>query len=162
VVSGCLQDHGRVTLIGEQTWGKGTVQNVIPIQRGESALKLTTASYWRPSGLSIDRYDDGVKETKIWGVQPDEGWEIELTEEDIFKNSRSRYVRELRGLLTPEQAKMVQEISLLNMQAVEARLNSENPTELPDGDSLAPHVDRPLQRAIEFMQQYIGNSMKAI
>jgi hypothetical protein len=57
---------------------------------------------------------------------------------------------------------MVQEISLLNMQAVEARLNSENPTELPDGDSLAPHVDRPLQRAIEFMQQYIGNSMKAI
>ncbi|MDE0936869.1 MAG: S41 family peptidase [Mariniblastus sp.] len=162
VVSGCLQDHGRVTLIGEQTWGKGTVQNVIPIQRGESALKLTTASYWRPSGRSIDRYDDGVKETKIWGVQPDEGWEIELTEEDIFKNSRSRYVRELRGLLTPEQAKMVQEISLLNMQAVEARLNSENPTELPEGDSLAPHVDRPLQRAIEFMQQYIGNSMKAI
>ena len=71
-------------------------------------------------------------------------------------------MRELRGLLTPEQAKMVQEISLLNMQAVEARLNSENPTELPDGDSLTPHVDRPLQRAIEFMQQYIGNSMKAI
>ncbi|MDA7928675.1 S41 family peptidase [Mariniblastus sp.] len=166
VVSGCLQDHGRVTVIGEQTWGKGTVQNVIPIQRGESALKLTTASYWRPSGEHIDRYDDIAKETKIWGVQPDEGWKIELSDEDIFKNSRLRYVRELKGLLTPEQLEMVQEISQLNMKAVEEKLKAETSdkprVELPQNDSLGPHVDRPLERAIEFMQQFFESPLSAI
>jgi carboxyl-terminal processing protease len=164
VVSGCLQDHGRVTVIGEQTWGKGTVQNVIPIQRGESALKLTTASYWRPSGKHIDRYDDIAKETKTWGIQPDEGWEIELSEVDIFKNSRLRYVRELKGLLTSEQLQMVQEISRLNMVATEEKMEAEalgdSKEEPLKNDPLVPHVDRPLQRANEFMQQLLGDSSR--
>lgn len=166
VVSGCLQDHGRVTVIGEQTWGKGTVQNVIPIQRGESALKLTTASYWRPSGKHIDRYDDIAKETKTWGIQPDKGWEIELSEVDIFKNSRLRYVRELKGLLTPEQLRMAQEISRLNMLATEEKMEAEalgdSEEEPLKNDPLVPHVDRPLQRAIEFMQQLFESSSSAI
>lgn len=162
VVSGCLQDHGRVTVIGEQTWGKGTVQNVIPIQRGESALKLTTASYWRPSGRHIDRYDEIAKETKVWGVQPDDGWKLELSEEDIFKNSRVRYVRELKGLLTPEQLEMVQEISQLNMEAMEAKLIEAKPDQQPESDTVGPHVDLPLERAIEFMEEFLGDSHKAI
>ena len=55
IVAACLRDHQRALLVGESTWGKGTVQNVIPIQRGQSALKLTTASYWPPSGENFDR-----------------------------------------------------------------------------------------------------------
>lgn len=162
VVSGCLQDHGRATVIGEQTWGKGTVQNVIPIQRGESALKLTTASYWRPSGRHIDRYDEIAKETKIWGIQPNEGWEIELSEEDIFKNSRVRYVRELKGLLTPQQLEMVQEINQLNIKKLEAELDEENSDQPSGAESLTPHVDRPLERAIEFMEGFFDPPSKAI
>ncbi len=162
VVSGCLQDHGRATVIGEQTWGKGTVQNVIPIQRGESALKLTTASYWRPSGRHIDRYDEIAKETKIWGIQPNEGWEIELSEEDIFKNSRVRYVRELKGLLTPQQLEMVQEINQLNIKKLEAELDEENSDQPSGAEPLTPHVDRPLERAIEFMEGFFDPPSKAI
>lgn len=98
IMAGCLQDHDRATLIGEQSWGKGTVQDVLPIEHGESALKLTTSSYWRPSGKNIDR--DFAKrdgETK-WGVQPDDGFEIELEEIEIQRNEYYRSESELREL----------------------------------------------------------------
>ena len=98
IMSGCLQDHGRATLIGEQTWGKGTVQDVLPIEHGESALKLTTSSYWRPSGKNIDRdfaKEDG--ETK-WGVQPDAGFEVPLEEIEVQRNEYYRSEYELRSL----------------------------------------------------------------
>lgn len=53
ILAGALQDHHRAILVGSRTFGKGTVQTVIPMGRG-TALKLTTARYFRPSGLSVD------------------------------------------------------------------------------------------------------------
>ena len=44
--------------MGERTWGKGSVQNVIEMENGRSALKLTTAAYFRPSGKNIHRFPD--------------------------------------------------------------------------------------------------------
>ncbi len=82
IVSACLQDHKRAVVIGERTWGKGSVQNVIDLEGGRSALKLTTASYWRPSGHNIHRFPDS-KETDEWGVMPDKGYEIKLNEMDM-------------------------------------------------------------------------------
>ena len=98
IMAGCLQDHGRATLIGEQTWGKGTVQDVLPIEHGESALKLTTSSYWRPSGKNIDR--DFAKENgdEKWGVQPDVGFEVALEEIEVQRNEYYRSEYELRTL----------------------------------------------------------------
>jgi carboxyl-terminal processing protease len=52
IVAGALRDHGRATLMGERTFGKGSVQTVIPLQGGQ-ALKLTTSRYFTPSGASI-------------------------------------------------------------------------------------------------------------
>jgi carboxyl-terminal processing protease len=52
IVAGALRDHGRATLMGERTFGKGSVQSVIPVQGGQ-ALKLTTSRYFTPSGASI-------------------------------------------------------------------------------------------------------------
>lgn len=52
IVAGALQDHQRAILLGTQTFGKGSVQTVIPLQNG-GALKLTTARYYTPSGRSI-------------------------------------------------------------------------------------------------------------
>ena len=61
---------------------------------------------------------------------------------------------------------MVQEISQLNMKAVEEKLKAETSdkpqVELPQNDSLGPHVDRPLERAIEFMQQFFESPLSAI
>ncbi len=76
IVAACLQDHHRATVVGERTWGKGTVQNVIPLEGGKSLLKLTIASYWRPSGKNIHRSSTS-QATDDWGVQPDPGCEVE-------------------------------------------------------------------------------------
>jgi carboxyl-terminal processing protease len=53
IVAGALQDHGRAQLVGEQTYGKGSVQTVMPLGEG-SAIKLTTSRYLTPSGRSIN------------------------------------------------------------------------------------------------------------
>ncbi len=129
IVSACLQDHDRAVVIGETSWGKGTVQHVIPIERGRSALKLTTSSYWRPSGKNIDRYDPDAQKSGVWGVQPNEGMEIELSEEMIFENRRRRSLLDLRGLVKPENL----------MQR--------------DEDNLSETVDQPLERALQHLNK---------
>ncbi len=78
IVAAALQDHGRAVVIGERSYGKGSVQNIIEMHEGgdRSALKLTTASYWRPSGKNIHRFPDS-KETDEWGVRPnDSGYKL--------------------------------------------------------------------------------------
>jgi len=81
IVAACLKDHDRAVVVGERTWGKGTVQNVIPLEGGNSALKLTTASYWRPSGKNIHRRRKATEEDD-WGVRPSEELEVTLTEQE--------------------------------------------------------------------------------
>src|SRR5262249_9385555 len=79
------QDHKRAVVIGERSYGKGSVQNIILLEGETSALKLTTASYWRPSGKNIHRFPDkkDFEAAKIdpdeWGVKPDPGFEVKLT-----------------------------------------------------------------------------------
>lgn len=62
IVAGALQDHGRATLLGTKSFGKGSVQTVIPLNNGaDGALRLTTAKYYTPSGRSIHEI----------GIEPD-------------------------------------------------------------------------------------------
>jgi carboxyl-terminal processing protease len=61
IVAGALHDHKRATLIGTRSFGKGSVQTIIPLGRGNGALALTTARYFTPSGHSI----------QALGVNPD-------------------------------------------------------------------------------------------
>jgi carboxyl-terminal processing protease len=82
IVAACLQDHKRATVIGERTWGKGSVQRVIDLEEGRSALKLTTASYLRPNGHNIHRFPD-FSEDDEWGVRPNEGMELSLKRPEI-------------------------------------------------------------------------------
>ena len=67
IVSGCLQDHARALIVGERTYGKGTVQQVMYLDGGKAYLKLTMQQYLLPSGRSIHR----SKDSKTWGVEPD-------------------------------------------------------------------------------------------
>ena len=78
VLSACLQDNKRAIVVGERTWGKGSVQNIVRLEDGDSALKLTTASYHRPSGVNIHRFPK-MKASEEWGVTPDEGYLIPFT-----------------------------------------------------------------------------------
>ena len=61
ILAGALQDNQRAQLVGARSFGKGSVQSLIPIGDGQTALKLTTAKYYTPSGRSID----GI------GIEPD-------------------------------------------------------------------------------------------
>jgi carboxyl-terminal processing protease len=97
IVSACLQDHDRAVIVGERSYGKGSVQNVIEMKdsSGEkSALKLTTASYWRPSGKNIHRFPE-AKETDEWGVKPTEGFEVKLTDEERLEYLIDRSQRDV-------------------------------------------------------------------
>ncbi|MDB5573802.1 MAG: C-terminal processing peptidase-3 [Tardiphaga sp.] len=59
IVAGALQDHKRATLIGTRSFGKGSVQTLIPLGSGNGALRLTTARYFTPSGKSIQARGNG-------------------------------------------------------------------------------------------------------
>jgi carboxyl-terminal processing protease len=92
IVAAALQDHKRAVIVGERSYGKGSVQNIIEMEGRTSALKLTTASYWRPSGKNIHRFPDS-KPTDEWGVKPDEGFAVPLKDDDLrdfYENRRDR------------------------------------------------------------------------
>ena len=94
IVAACLQDHHRAVVVGERTWGKGSVQNVIEMENGHSALKLTTASYKRPNGKNIHRFPD-AKETDEWGVHPDPGYDLKLDDGELLGLMSSRHDRDI-------------------------------------------------------------------
>ncbi len=94
ILSACLQDHKRAAVIGERTWGKGSVQNVIELEGGKSALKLTTANYHRPSGKNIHKFPD-AKETDEWGVMPDAGYEVRLSRAQMERMVEDRRDRDI-------------------------------------------------------------------
>ena len=91
IVAGALHDHKRATLIGTRSFGKGSVQTIIPLGAGNGALALTTARYFTPSGHSI----------QALGVQPD----IEVLQDvpDEFKTrSELKGEASMRGHLAAE------------------------------------------------------------
>ena len=94
ILAAALQDHGRAVIIGERSYGKGSVQNVIPMESQSSALKLTTASYWRPSGKNIHRFPDS-KETDEWGVKPNPEMEVKLEDKERVDYQRWRGDRDV-------------------------------------------------------------------
>jgi carboxyl-terminal processing protease len=94
IVAAALQDHQRAVIVGERSYGKGSVQNVIEMEGHTSALKLTTASYWRPSGKNIHRFPDS-KESDEWGVAPDPGFEVKMKDEERLDYLISRRDRDI-------------------------------------------------------------------
>jgi C-terminal peptidase prc len=80
IVSAALQDHNRALIIGERSYGKGSVQNIVKFGKGE--VKLTTASFWRPSGKNLNKSSTGGKEEDEWGVTPDKIVKLSAKERD--------------------------------------------------------------------------------
>jgi len=91
IVAACLQDHNRAVIIGSRTYGKGTVQTPVVLEGGRSMLRLTIASYWRPSGRNINRKPK-AKEDEVWGVDPSPGFQVKL--DDKAELAKFAYRRE--------------------------------------------------------------------
>ena len=89
VLAGALQDHGRALIIGERTFGKGSVQSVLNLRNG-SGIRLTTSRYYTPNGRSI----------QAEGIQPD----VEITGlQMVEKKDQRRREVDLDGHLTGEE-----------------------------------------------------------
>src|ERR1700741_2905912 len=94
IVAGALQDHKRATLVGPRSFGKGSVQTIIPLGAGNGALRLTTARYYTPSGRSI----------QAKGIVPD----IEVLQdvpEDLKSKTDTKGEASLRGHLKGDEGK---------------------------------------------------------
>jgi carboxyl-terminal processing protease len=77
IVSGALKDQHRAYIVGERTFGKGSVQMLFPLNNREAYLKLTTSHYYLPSGRCIHREENSTE----WGVDPDVT--VEMTPEQM-------------------------------------------------------------------------------
>jgi carboxyl-terminal processing protease len=82
IVAGALQDHRRALIVGEQSFGKGSIQTVIPLEDG-SAVRLTMALYYSPSGRSIQA--KGITPDVVLNQEKPKNGDIEAEETDIPK-----------------------------------------------------------------------------
>ena len=155
ILAGCLRDHDRAMVLGERTFGKGSVQRVYGLdgQRGlfhrqkpKARLKLTTAKYYLPNGESPHKDPDA----KEWGVAPD--WVLELTPKEAVKvldRQRRAFIihngdepeeevdqetreQELAALKAEEEGPEDAEDDLLSDEDIE--LLRSDPFEAPDAD----------------------------
>ena len=94
IVAACLQDHQRAVVVGERTFGQGVVRSLIPLPEGVGTLKLPVATYYRPNGKNMNRFP-GAKDSDEWGVSPDPGYEIALTDEESRQYQKARAAREV-------------------------------------------------------------------
>jgi carboxyl-terminal processing protease len=90
IVAACLQDNDRAAIVGSRTFGKGTVQSILPLSDGRSLVKLTTSEYLRPSKANIHRRAGAAE----WGVSPDRGNEITPTAKTLAEVAAWRRKRE--------------------------------------------------------------------
>lgn len=139
IVAASLQDHHRAIIIGERTWGKGSVQNVIELEGGKSILKLTTASYLRPSGHNIHR-DEHAKDSDEWGVKPDAGYEVALEQAERYQLELQRHNRDIVVSHTPPKKE------------------GEAAKEEKPADDKPPFVDRQLQKALEYLTSELAKA----
>ena len=96
IVTGALQDHRRAIVVGTKSFGKGSVQTIIPV-RGDGAMRLTTARYYTPSGRSIQAL--GVMPDIVVN-QPPVDPNKAATEEATAKENKTRSEADLRGILS--------------------------------------------------------------
>ncbi|HWB20661.1 MAG TPA: S41 family peptidase [Phycisphaerales bacterium] len=85
ILSGALQENNRSKIMGTRTFGKGSVQEVRDLDFNMGTLKYTTALYYLPSGRNIQRNDDST----VWGVDPDQGFIVPISDEDYIAHLRA-------------------------------------------------------------------------
>ena len=163
IFGAALQDHQRAVVVGERTWGKGTVQNIEELEGGKSALRITIATYWRPSGKDIHKRRN-AKDTDDWGVRPDPDMEVILAKELYEKSVRTRRMRDVTPISDLEAKRAA---SLLTPPMPpenpdppqDSSRSADPPKPVPDAAEEEPvdlfYVDPQLQRAIDVIEQRI-------
>jgi carboxyl-terminal processing protease len=146
IVAGALQDHRRAVVMGVKSFGKGSVQTVMPIQ-GQGAIRLTTARYYTPSGRSI----------QATGIEPD--IEVLATRPDPNAPARDREADLRRALRNdadrPQAAPQAAPPPLPPLgvpQSVVDRVSRLPAEGAPAFDPTRPETDHQLQQAVQFLR----------
>jgi carboxyl-terminal processing protease len=157
IVSACLQDHHRARIVGQRTYGKGSVQNIIELEDGNSVLKLTVATYQRPSGKNIHRFKN-AKPSDEWGVSPDAGLEVRVTGRDYEEWFLARRDRDVQShsrrprTPRPEAEKEKEK----EKPKDEAKEGEARPRDEAHGRVF---VDRALNKAVEVIKEELRESV---
>lgn len=134
IVAGALQDHRRAIVVGTKSFGKGSVQTLIPL-RGDGAMRLTTARYYTPSGRSIQAL--GISPDIVVQQPEPEPADPNAAEEEKSAAVRERSEADLRGAITNDS--MTEEEKRLYL---EEQQHAEESAKLRDEDyQLAYAVD---------------------
>lgn len=141
IVAGALQDHQRAVLLGEKSFGKGSVQTVIPLPDSGAALRLTTARYYTPSGRSIQ----GL------GISPD----IQVRE---TKEKPGFSIREadLAHIIKNEGGNQSAPPQRHDLPPIAASIPHEPPATWPAFDLTKPSTDFQLQQALKVVRSMAG------
>lgn len=145
IVAAALQDNGRAVVVGERTFGKGSVQSLFRLSPDQkTAVKLTTQTWWRPNGQNMDRLGAPKGNRNEWGVTPDPGLEVTTTEAE-----RVRYLFEMEKLkFTAGRPDLVG--SNPPKSTLQAPKDKDG---RPMWDDSKPFEDRPLNRALEHLRK---------
>jgi carboxyl-terminal processing protease len=137
IVAGALQDQKRATILGTQSFGKGSVQSIMPLGPGEGALRLTTARYFTPSGRSIQAEGITPDIRVLQHVPKDlQASQVELSEASLPGHFRAQGKQEM-GSQTYVPSKPEDDIALQTALAL-LRGTKLNPTFPPKANKLPP------------------------
>jgi carboxyl-terminal processing protease len=153
IVAGALQDHKRAVIMGQQTFGKGSVQTILPLGNN-TAIKLTTARYYTPSGRSIQAkgimpdipLDDGANERTAG---------LKLREADLTKHltdaiSETEKDKDKEKMTAAVAAKQYNFTPAARPQDVDEKLQRPQPGEIVSAN------DYELNQAIAFLKSRDG------
>jgi carboxyl-terminal processing protease len=148
IVAAALQDNGRAVVVGERSYGKGSVQRSIELPGG-TALKLTTEIWLTPNGKHIHRTPQAKAEDD-WGVKPNDGFEVKMTDEQVVQ-----YFLHLR------EAELIKKAPADAPKQPEKQAEppaKPKPGELP---KLDPNFKDPvLEKALEYLRGKVGGAAK--
>jgi carboxyl-terminal processing protease len=147
IVAGALQDHRRAVIMGVKSFGKGSVQTVMPIQ-GQGAIRLTTARYYTPSGRSIQA--TGIEpDIEVLAARPDPNAPARDREADLRRALRN----DGEGGARQQQAAPPPPLPPLNVpQSVIDRVVRMPAEGAPAFDPARPETDHQLQQAVQFLR----------
>ena len=127
IVASALQDAGVAVVVGSRSYGKGTVQSIFELPFHSGALRMTTASFWRPSGRPIHRNHD-AKSNDEWGVTPNPGYEVHVSP---FQSYYQKWIRRVR--ISSKEPKgidaRVLSFTTFQMKEIERELRNGSPRE---------------------------------
>jgi len=148
IVAGAIQDHKRGVLIGSETWGKGSVQDIIPLGEGRGALKLTKARYYTPSGKGIHR----DPKTGKGGLIPD--ILVPLSETEAIELAKSFREKSRRKFLR-EPAEPERELSKGDLEKVPVLERFMKSTKKEEPEEKEHFYDTQLERALQYLRDIL-------